>query len=69
MRPDKAMTELGPGNRFEIDHDHCGGCAICLAECPGGAITTCLERGQLRCNRGQVRLRHRFDEPTRCVWA
>jgi 2-oxoacid:acceptor oxidoreductase delta subunit (pyruvate/2-ketoisovalerate family) len=37
--PDNAVVKLGPGQRFEIDYDHCKGCGICVAECPCGAIT------------------------------
>jgi 2-oxoacid:acceptor oxidoreductase delta subunit (pyruvate/2-ketoisovalerate family) len=37
--PDNAVIKLGPGNRYEIDHDFCKGCGLCVAECPAGAIT------------------------------
>ena len=36
--PDNAVTKLGPGNRFEFKYDYCKGCAICVTECPCGAI-------------------------------
>jgi NADPH-dependent glutamate synthase beta subunit-like oxidoreductase len=36
--PDNAITKLGPGKRFEFKYDYCKGCAMCVAECPCGAI-------------------------------
>jgi NADPH-dependent glutamate synthase beta subunit-like oxidoreductase len=36
--PDNAVTKLGPGKRFEFKYDYCKGCAICVTECPCGAI-------------------------------
>jgi 2-oxoacid:acceptor oxidoreductase delta subunit (pyruvate/2-ketoisovalerate family) len=36
--PDNAVIKLGPGKRFEINYDFCKGCAICVEECPCGAI-------------------------------
>jgi 2-oxoacid:acceptor oxidoreductase delta subunit (pyruvate/2-ketoisovalerate family) len=36
--PDNAVIKLGPGNRFRFDYDYCKGCALCVAECPCGAI-------------------------------
>jgi len=37
--PDNAVIKLGPGKRFEFNYDYCKGCAICVSECPCGAIT------------------------------
>lgn len=39
MCPDNAIVKLGPGRRYAIDLDYCKGCALCVAECPAGAIT------------------------------
>jgi len=36
--PDNAITKLGPGLRFEFKYDYCKGCAMCVTECPCGAI-------------------------------
>ena len=36
--PDNAVIKLGPGKRFEFNYDYCKGCALCVAECPCGAI-------------------------------
>jgi NADPH-dependent glutamate synthase beta subunit-like oxidoreductase len=36
--PDNAVIKLGPGKRFEFKYDYCKGCAICVTECPCGAI-------------------------------
>jgi len=36
--PDNAITKLGPGKRFEFKYDYCKGCAMCVTECPCGAI-------------------------------
>jgi NADPH-dependent glutamate synthase beta subunit-like oxidoreductase len=36
--PDNAITKLGPGQRFEFKYDYCKGCAMCVTECPCGAI-------------------------------
>ncbi len=36
--PDNAITKLGPGRRFEFKYDYCKGCAMCVTECPCGAI-------------------------------
>ena len=36
--PDNAVIKLGPGKRFEFNLDYCKGCALCVAECPCGAI-------------------------------
>jgi 2-oxoacid:acceptor oxidoreductase delta subunit (pyruvate/2-ketoisovalerate family) len=36
--PDNAVIKLGPGQRYQFDYDYCKGCAICVAECPCGAI-------------------------------
>jgi NADPH-dependent glutamate synthase beta subunit-like oxidoreductase len=36
--PDNAIRKLGPGKGFVIDYDYCKGCALCVAECPCGAI-------------------------------
>jgi len=36
--PDNAVVKLGPGKRFEFKYDYCKGCAICVTECPCGAI-------------------------------
>ena len=36
--PDNAVVKLGPGKGFEFDLDYCKGCAMCVAECPCGAI-------------------------------
>ena len=37
--PDNAVIKLGPGKRFRFNYDYCKGCAICVSECPCGAIT------------------------------
>jgi NADPH-dependent glutamate synthase beta subunit-like oxidoreductase len=37
--PDNAVIKLGPGNRFKFNYDYCKGCALCVSECPCGAIT------------------------------
>jgi 2-oxoacid:acceptor oxidoreductase delta subunit (pyruvate/2-ketoisovalerate family) len=36
--PDNAVIKLGPGKRFEFNYDYCKGCALCVSECPCGAI-------------------------------
>jgi 2-oxoacid:acceptor oxidoreductase delta subunit (pyruvate/2-ketoisovalerate family) len=36
--PDNAVIKLGPGRRFAFNYDYCKGCAICVSECPCGAI-------------------------------
>jgi len=36
--PDNAVIKLGPGKRFQFNYDYCKGCALCVAECPCGAI-------------------------------
>jgi 2-oxoacid:acceptor oxidoreductase delta subunit (pyruvate/2-ketoisovalerate family) len=36
--PDNAVIKLGAGQRFRFDYDYCKGCALCVAECPCGAI-------------------------------
>ena len=36
--PDNAVVKLGPGKRFEFNYDYCKGCAVCVSECPCGAI-------------------------------
>ncbi|MGW3960625.1 FAD-dependent oxidoreductase [Amycolatopsis sp. NPDC005003] len=36
--PDNAVLKLEPGEKYAIDLDYCKGCAICVAECPCGAI-------------------------------
>ncbi|MCP3882571.1 MAG: NAD(P)-binding protein [Sulfitobacter sp.] len=36
--PDNAITKLGAGKRFEFKYDYCKGCALCMTECPCGAI-------------------------------
>ncbi len=38
MCPDNAVIKLGPGKRYEFNHDYCKGCGICVSECPCGAI-------------------------------
>ena len=42
--PDNAITELGPGKRFEFKYDYCKGCAMCATECPCGAIMMVAEQ-------------------------
>ncbi len=42
--PDNAVIKLGPGEGFEFDYDYCKGCAICVAECPAGAIVMIPEQ-------------------------
>lgn len=37
--PDNAVIKLGPGQRFQFNYDYCKGCALCVSECPCGAIT------------------------------
>lgn len=41
--PDNAVIKLGPGKRFEFNHDYCKGCGLCAAECPCGAIAMVAE--------------------------
>jgi len=36
--PDNAVIKLGPGKRFQFNYDYCKGCALCMSECPCGAI-------------------------------
>lgn len=36
--PDNAVIKLGQGKGFEFNYDFCKGCALCVAECPCGAI-------------------------------
>jgi Pyruvate/2-oxoacid:ferredoxin oxidoreductase delta subunit len=36
--PDNAVIKLGPGKRFQFNYDYCKGCALCVSECPCGAI-------------------------------
>jgi NADPH-dependent glutamate synthase beta subunit-like oxidoreductase len=37
--PDNAVIKMGmPGEKYEIDLDYCKGCALCVSECPSGAI-------------------------------
>ena len=36
--PDNAIIKTGPAG-YEIDYDYCKGCAICVTECPCGAMT------------------------------
>jgi NADPH-dependent glutamate synthase beta subunit-like oxidoreductase len=36
--PDNAIIKTGPAD-YEIDYDYCKGCAICVTECPCGAMT------------------------------
>ncbi len=36
--PDNAVIKLGPGKRYQFNHDYCKGCGICVSECPCGAI-------------------------------
>lgn len=43
--PDNAVIKLDPGERYAIDYDYCKGCALCVAECPAGAITMVPEEG------------------------
>ncbi len=42
--PDNAVIKLGPGQRYEIDLDHCKGCGMCVSECPCGAIEMVAEQ-------------------------
>jgi NADPH-dependent glutamate synthase beta subunit-like oxidoreductase len=42
--PDNAVTKLGPGQRFEFKYDYCKGCAMCVTECPCGAIMMVSEQ-------------------------
>jgi len=42
--PDNAITKLGPGRRFEFKYDYCKGCAMCVTECPCGAIVMVAEQ-------------------------
>jgi 2-oxoacid:acceptor oxidoreductase delta subunit (pyruvate/2-ketoisovalerate family) len=41
--PDNAITKLGRGEGFAIDYDYCKGCALCVTECPAGAIEMVAE--------------------------
>ena len=36
--PDRAIEQLGRGNRYRFDYDLCQGCGVCAQECPCGAI-------------------------------
>ena len=36
--PDNAVVKLGAGEGFRIDYEYCKGCALCVAECPCGAM-------------------------------
>jgi Pyruvate/2-oxoacid:ferredoxin oxidoreductase delta subunit len=42
--PDNAVIKLGPGKRFEFNHEYCKGCGLCAAECPCGAIQMVPEK-------------------------
>ena len=37
--PEKAITKLGKGLRYEFDYDKCTGCGTCFDQCPSGAIS------------------------------
>lgn len=41
--PDNAVIKLGSGKRFEFKYDYCKGCAMCVTECPCGAIKMVAE--------------------------
>ncbi len=45
--PDNAVIKLGPGQGFQFDYDYCKGCAICVTECPAGAIVMVPEQDQM----------------------
>ncbi len=36
--PERAITKLGPGLRYQFDYDRCTGCAVCFEQCPSHAI-------------------------------
>ena len=36
--PERAITKLGKGKGYRIDHDKCTGCATCFEQCPSHAI-------------------------------
>jgi|SRR5579871_741089 len=41
--PDRAIEQLGPGQRYRFDYDLCQGCGVCASECPCGAIDMIAE--------------------------
>jgi NADPH-dependent glutamate synthase beta subunit-like oxidoreductase len=41
--PDNAIKKLGTGKGFEFNYDYCKGCALCVTECPCGAIDMVAE--------------------------
>ena len=36
--PDNAIKKLGTGKGYEINYEYCKGCALCVNECPCGAL-------------------------------
>ncbi len=41
--PERAISKLGPGLRYEVDLTKCTGCGVCFEQCPCAAITMIAE--------------------------
>jgi Pyruvate/2-oxoacid:ferredoxin oxidoreductase delta subunit len=46
--PERAITKLGPGLRYQFDYDRCTGCAVCFEQCPSHAIQMIPEPAAVR---------------------